>query len=266
MLRATKSELIRLMRPSFLLTGIGLMALFGALGTFISFSAAGSFSEAESAAGPAAFFPPVEALAQSDGFVVGLTLGAQLLGIVALSLWAIAVASDYSTGLIRLLAQAQPSRLTLLFGKLTALVLFTLVGTLVATAAAAGTAYLIAPAFDVSTSAWGTDTLSTLLEAYRNLSLSTLVWGVIGFTIATITRSSGVAIGAGIGWIVVFETMLVGTAPDIADWMPGTVLTALAAGGLPNVDFDTAIILAASYFAVGIIVSAVIMQRREITY
>ena len=32
MLRALKSELIRLMRPSFLLGGIGLMALLGALG------------------------------------------------------------------------------------------------------------------------------------------------------------------------------------------------------------------------------------------
>jgi ABC-type transport system involved in multi-copper enzyme maturation permease subunit len=176
------------------------------------------------------------------------------------------VASDYTSGLIRLLAQAEPSRITLLVGKLTALILLTLVGTLVATGAAAGTAYLIAPSFDVSTSAWSTDTLATLLEAYRNISLSTLVWGVIGFALAMITRSSGFSIAVVIGWVVVFEVMLTGTAPDIADWMPGTILTALAAGGLPNVEFDTAVMLAAVYTVVAMVIVGIIVKRREITY
>ena len=90
MLRATKSELIRLKRPSFLIGGIGVMTVFGALSTFIAFSGAGTTGP-----GPAALFPSVGALAANDGFVAGLGLGSQLMGIVALSLWAIAVASDY---------------------------------------------------------------------------------------------------------------------------------------------------------------------------
>ena len=79
MFRAIKSELIRLKRPSFLVGGIGLMALLGALATFISFEGAGT-----TGAGPAAYFPSEAALAANDGFVAGLALGSQLLGIVAL--------------------------------------------------------------------------------------------------------------------------------------------------------------------------------------
>jgi hypothetical protein len=262
MLRAFRSELIRMRRPTFLWVGLGVMTLFGALGSFISFAAMGTTGEA----GPAALFPSEAVLEASGGFVAGLGLASQLLGIVVLSLWAIAVASDYQTGLIRLLAQAEPGRFRLLLGKFAALLLFTLVGTLLATLSAAGAAYLLAPSFNVATSAWGSDTLTTLLEAYRNLSLSMVVWGVIGFTIATLSRSAGLSIALGIGWVVVFETMFVGVAPDIADWMPGSILTALAAGGTPNIELETAVALAAAYMLAGIVIAGVVTQRREITY
>ena len=49
--------------------------------------------------------------------------------------WAMAVTSDYSSGLIRLLVQAQPNRLLLLGGKIIALVAFTCLSMLVATVA-----------------------------------------------------------------------------------------------------------------------------------
>jgi len=261
MMRVIKSELIRLLRPSFIVGGIGLMAAFGVLATVIGFSAAG-----QSGAGPAQYFPSETALAASDGFVSGLALASNLVGIVALAFWAIAVASDYGSGLIRLLVQAEPKRYRLLMGKLGALLVFTIAGTLAATLAAAGTAYVIAPAMDVSRSAWGTDTLVTLLEAFRNLSLSTVVWGIIGFTIATITRSAGVSIALGVGYVVVFENMLLAIAKDAADWLPGATLTALASGGTPTIGFDTAIALGGAYALAGIIISSLIVQRREITY
>ncbi len=261
MLRVLKSEMIRLKRPSFLLGGIGLMAVFGALATLISLAGAGT-----TGLGPAAYFPSQAALEARDGFVSGLGLGSQLMGIVSLSLWAIAVATDYQTGLVRLLVQAEPNRLRLLVGKLLALLLLTLAGALAATLSAAGAAMLIAPAFDISTSAWGTGTVGTLLEAYRNLSLATVVWGVIGFTLATISRSAGLSIAVGIGWVVVFEVMLQGVASDVADRMPGAMLTALAAGGTATTEFGTAVLLAAVYTLVGLVTAGTIAYRREITY
>ena len=50
------------------------------------------------------------ALEASDGMFAGLQNAAGMLGVVALAIWAIAVTSDYSSGLIRLLVQAEPSR------------------------------------------------------------------------------------------------------------------------------------------------------------
>jgi ABC-type transport system involved in multi-copper enzyme maturation permease subunit len=261
MWRAFRSEIIRLKRPSVLLIGIGLMAVFGALATFVSFSAAGT-----TGTGPAAYFPPVEALEQPGGFALGLVLGSQLIGIVALSVWAIAVASDYSTGMIRLLVQAEPKRWRLLMGKFGALLVITVIGTAVATLAATGMAYAIAPSFEISTAEWNTDMATTLWEAFRNLTFSTIVWGVFGSTIATITRSSGISIGAGIGYLVVFETMLQGIASDAAEWLPGGILTALNAGGTPNVEFAQAAALAAAYALIGIVISVAISWRREIVY
>ncbi|MDP2401127.1 MAG: hypothetical protein Q8M66_04045 [Actinomycetota bacterium] len=261
MLRVVKSELIRLNRPSFILGGIGAMAAFGAIATAIAFAAAG-----KTGAGPGAYIPTEAALAAPTGFAAGLVLAANLVGIIALALWAIAVASDYSTGLIRLLAQAEPRRWRLLVGKVLALMLYTLVGTLAATLAAYVTALVCAPIFDVSTAAWGTDTLLTLVEAFRNLSLSAIVWGVIGLLVALVTRSSGVAIAAGVGYVVVFENMVVAVAQDAADWLLGSTLTALAAGGTPAIAFESALQLGAAYFVGGIVIAIAVMHFREITY
>ena len=47
-------------------------------------------------------------------------------GVILLALWAIAIATDYSTGLIRILVQAQPNRIKLMAGKILALAVFTL--------------------------------------------------------------------------------------------------------------------------------------------
>ncbi len=259
MLRVLRSELIRLNRPSFLAGGIGGMAAFGAISTVIGFAAAG-----KSGVGPGQYIPSEAALAAPDGYTAGLMLAANLIGIIALSFWAIATASDYSTGLIRLLAQAEPRRWRLIVGKMLALVLYTLAGTLAATIAAYGAAQVCAPLFDVSIAAW-TGTLPTLLEAFRNLALSATVWGTIGLVVALLTRSSGVAIGAGIGYLVVFENMIIAVANDGSDWLLGATLTALAAGGTSAISFESALQLGAAYLAGGILIAITVMHFREIT-
>lgn len=257
--RAFRSELIRLNRPSFLLGGIGGMAAFGAIATVIGFAAAG-----ESGVGPGQYIPSEAALAASDGYAAGLLLAANLVGIVALSIWAIATASDYSSGFVRLLTQAEPRRWRLIVGKVLALTLFTIAGALAATVAAYVTAQLCAPAFGVSTAAWA-DTLPTLLVASRNLALSATVWGVLGLVVALLTRSSGVAIAVGIGYLVVFENMIVAVASGASDWLLGSTLTALAAGGTPAMSFESAFALGATYLAGGILVAITVAHFREIT-
>ena len=122
----------------------------------------------------------VAVLEASDGMFAGLQRAPACWGIVALAIWAVAVSSDYSSGLIRLLVQAEPSRLRLLFGKIVALTAFTCVATLVTAAVVLVVSPGIASLAGVSTDAWGTDLVRTVVENYLQLTLSALLWGVVG--------------------------------------------------------------------------------------
>ena len=129
MIRVVRSELTRLGSPSLLLGGIGLMTFFGLLATVVVFVTAGSGS----ATLPGTQNITVAMLEAPDGMFAGLQTFAGMLGIVALVVWALSATTDVSSGLIRLLVQAEPRRLLLLGGKIVALVVFTCAATLVAT-------------------------------------------------------------------------------------------------------------------------------------
>jgi len=117
----------------------------------------------------------------------------------------------------------------------------------------------------VVTDAWWTDAPATILSGWANLSLALLAWGVVGFAIATVTRSSVVAIAGGIGYLMVFEGLLKLLAADATTYLPGSVLSAVASGGTPDLAWGTAVALAAVYVVIGIVVAAITFIRRDIT-
>jgi hypothetical protein len=120
-------------------------------------------------------------------------------------LWAIAAATDYGTGLIRILVQAHPNRVTLLAGKIAALSIFTLLATTVTTLVVVVFARPLARLEGIEIEAWKTDFPSRLLEGFFNFTIAGLVWGLIGLTLAVLTRSAAMAIGIGIGFLLVVK-------------------------------------------------------------
>ena len=132
MLNVLRSELTRLRRPRILLTWFALMSAFAVMINMVMFSTVTSGSAPAGAVRGDLFLASAE-LATSHGLVVGLSSAASMFGVVPLSFWAISTATDYSTGLIRLLASAQPSRWRLLIGKVIALVMVTAAASAVAT-------------------------------------------------------------------------------------------------------------------------------------
>jgi hypothetical protein len=128
-----------------------------------------------------------------------------LAGVILLVLWAIAAATDYGTGLIRILVQAHPNRVTLLASKIAALSIFTLLATTVTTLVVVVFARPLARLEGIEIEAWKTDFASHLLEGFFNFTIAGLVWGLIGLTLAVLTRSSAMAIGIGIGFLLVVE-------------------------------------------------------------
>ena len=257
----TAAELIRLRRPAFVRGGFGIIAGFTALISIFVFTTAG---DDEGGFGPAASAAADE-LSEVGGFVASLGTISNLVGIVFLALWAMAAATDYDSGLVRILAQAEPRRGRLLAGKVGALALFTVAGTLLATVVAAAVAYPLAGITDVSSAAWGTNWIGEFLSAWLYLTVASLAWGAVGLAIAVGTRSSGVAIAAGIGYLMVVENLLRIVAEDIVDYFPGSTLTAVASGGSDALSAGAAMALAVGYIALALLVAHVTFGRREIT-
>ncbi|MBA2597577.1 MAG: ABC transporter permease subunit [Chloroflexia bacterium] len=259
--RAVRSELARLTRRTFLGTETLIVAALTLLATIATFYGAANAS-GEDGFGPAMMGAVLEA---PGGIVVTVQGAATLLGIVVLAFAATAVAVDYSTGFIRLLVQAEPRRWRLIAGKAMALAGLTVGAAALATLVGVAASFVMAGLTGVSTAAWTSDLLGTVGATFVNLSLGLMVWGAIGFAIAVITRSTAAAIAGGIGYVLVIENLLGLLNQDLAQWLPGSAITALVAGGNATLGYGTALGLAAGYTLLGLIVSLAVFQRRDIT-
>lgn len=262
--RAVRSELVRSRRTGVVVGWFGLTALAAVLINTVMFQVVKSTTSAP-AGGPGVSFPTPAALAQPDGLVAGLSSAASMFGVIALSFWALLTATDYQTGLIRLLVSAQPHRGRLLTGKVLAMVLWTAAATTVALVVNLVVAPVAAQGSGIDLSAWGQDLPFILLRGWLNLFCSLIVWGIIGLTLAVLTRSSAVAISIGIGYVLVVESVIKAAATKLGDWLPGSTLSALAQGGNSTLSYGAALALGAAYSLIGIAVAQTVFSNRDIT-
>ena len=261
-----RSELIRIWRPSFLFGGIGVMAGFAALVSIFIFTSAEQTPVSAPPAvgqGPGAY--TVAEIASPDGFLTALGTVSRLAGVILLALWAIAMATDYSTGLIRILVQAQPKRIMLMLGKLLALAVFTLLAATVTTALVVIIARPLARLEGIQVQAWRSDFLFHLLKGYFDFTVAVLVWGLIGLMLAVLTRSAALAIGIGIGFLLVVESLITIVASGASSYLPGGSLDALAAGGNDQLSWGAALGIAVLYGAIATTVSLLTFRGRDVT-
>ena len=117
----------------------------------------------------------------------------------------------------------------------------------------------------MSTALWSNGTVGTIASGWLNLTIAVLVWGVIGFALATTTRSVVVAVAGGIGYMMVFEGVLGLAAQDATTYFPGSILSTVVAGGDATVSYATALGLAAIYAGIAAAVTTLVFSRRDIT-
>ncbi len=264
MLAAVRSELTRLRQPRFLITWFGLMALFTVLVNTIMITFVSGGGNLPPGA-PGVAFPTLAEMESPSGLMAGLAAASNMFGIVTLSFWAVATATDYSSGLVRLLVAAEPRRWRLLAGKIGALLVVTAAATTVAALVNVFAAMPAAGAAGISTAAWGTDLIGVVGGAWVHLFLALCAWGVLGLVIAVLTRSAAVAISIGVGYVLVFES-LIKMAKDVpSDWLLGTTLGAVASGGTAAVSFGTALALALGYVTLGLLLAGAVFIRRDVT-
>ena len=264
MLAAVRSELTRLRQPRFLITWFGLMALFTVLvNTIMSTFVSGGGNLPPGAPGVA--FPTLAEMEGPSGLMAGLAAASNMFGIVTLSFWAVATATDYSSGLVRLLVAAEPRRWRLLAGKIGALLVVTAAATTVAALVNVFAAMPAAGAAGISTAAWGTDLIGVVGGAWVHLFLALCARGVLGLVIAVLTRSAAVAISIGVGYVLVFESLIKMSKDVPSDWLLGTTLGAVASGGTAAVSFGTALALALGYVTLGLLLVGAVFIRRDVT-
>ncbi len=263
-MRAFRSELIRIRRPAFLFGGIGLMALFAGLVSIFIFTSAENAPAAPPQAGQGPGAYTVAEIASPGGFLTALPTVSTLAGVILLALWAIAVATDYSTGLIRILAQAHPNRTRLLGGKIAALGVFTLLATTVTTLVVVVFARPLAKLEGIPIEAWKTDFASELGKGFFDFTIAGLVWGLIGLMLAVLTRSSAIAIGIGLGFLLVAEGLISIVAPNASSYLPGGTLDTLAAGGNDQLAWGAALGLVVLYGVIAATVSLAVFRTRDI--
>ncbi len=259
-----RSELVRTRRKGLILGWLGLTVLAAVLINVVMFQVV-TTGDAGPAGGPGVTFPTAAALARPDGLVAGLGAAASMFGVVTLSFWALVTATDYQTGLIRLLVSAQPRRWLLLTGKILALVLWTAAVTTVAVVTDLIVAPAVAGGSGIDVSAWRGNVPSTLAEGWLNLFCALVMWGIFGLALAVVTRSGAIAISVGVGYVLVVESVIRAAAQNVGDRLPGSTLSALAQGGGTALGYGSALALGAAYTLVSIGIAQVVFHRRDIT-
>jgi ABC-2 type transport system permease protein len=255
MLRAYKSEWLKLRRPGMILGGLGTMAGFAILGTVLAVLRADNGRGALT----------VARLSQPDGFAAIMQRSSDFLGIVALGIVAIAVAQEYSHGTLRNLLVREPRRLRLLSGKLLATLTFIGGAVLLATSVALAVGLAIAPSKGIDTSAWLGSGLRDTLGTTFDLTLATLGYGVFGALLGLVLRSPAPAVIAGVAWMLPLENALTAAWTSVGHWLPGQQLAAIVEHGNTVSTYNFALVLGAAFVGAAIIASAAIFQRRDVS-
>jgi ABC-2 type transport system permease protein len=260
-LASFRSEWIKLRRLTLLLpTFLGLAAASSLFVVLI-------FSNAPAHGGGG--LPSLQQLARPDGLVFGLTRATFLLGVVAFGTAAAQMASEYSLGTLRQLLVRQPRRVSLLAGKMLAVVTFMAAATAFAAVVAFVVANVMAQSRSVSTAAWFTGTgLGDLLRALGNIELAVIGYSILGLVIGQFLRSAVGAVIVGFAWLLVIEQfILTRIVPGAAPWLPGISLSTIAGGGDADfgLTYSHGLTVAAVYIVVAIASASVTFARRDVT-
>lgn len=260
MLGAFTSEWVKLRRRSMLLWGVGGGLFFTVLATVFTIERATTTPTV----GGHGFRITVAQLSQPDGLVHGVVDVSNLVGIVALCLFAGAVATEYSQGTLRNLLLRQPRRVQLLSGKFLALALFIGLAVLLAIAVATGVAFAVAPGKGISTSAWTSSTgLNDLFQSVVHVFLACVGYGVLGTSLAIVLRSPAVAIALGVAYVLPGEAIINALWSNGDRWLPGQLLSALAHGGTSSASYAHALVTLSVYAVIIAAGTLVLFQRRD---
>lgn len=270
------AELLKLRkRPATWVLGailvIGLLLLYGLL--YVGLKASEASTDPNAQAGVAdlrEILLPEGALS----FVLGLlaTLG----GPVALILGALVAGSEYGWGTMKTIITQRVTRLGVLSGKVLGLAVVLVIFSILMFLVALVSSFLVAQIEGLSTNF---PSFVEILGGFAAALLIMAAWAALGFGLASVFRSTALAIGLGLIYALVLETIVniaVGfteRVEPLRDALLGFNASALAAsfgennveaGGPPVVSPTQATLVLIAYVVVLILVSALVLKRRDV--
>jgi ABC-2 type transport system permease protein len=264
MIRSFRSELLKLRRPGVIFGGGAVLAGFTVLATVLTFTTA----TAAGAAAQNGRYPTstVAGLAGADGLTRGFANAAGLLGILVFVLFLTSMTSEYGHGTVRMLLTRQPRRARLAGGKFLALVAVAAAAMVAALLLSAAVAIPLAHSRGIATAAWFTaGGLGHLASNYANALLAVVFFGTAGFALAVLLRSTVLALGAGLAWLLPLENIVQNSWAGSGHWLPGLLFGAVGRGGTTIVSYQVALALALAYCAIALAVASASFLRRDVT-
>ncbi len=277
-MRLLEGELHKLIkRPAtFITLGIFLallLLLFLAVGASYRTMAA---LPAQQSGGPQAQ-AAIRALLQFPAAYAGVvSFIASIGGLFAIAYGAAAAGADWGWGMIRVAVARGESRSRYILTKLVAVLIMLVPGTLLAFAVGVVAVALAATLAGLGVAGIAdADTLRTLPWLLARGWLGLAEQAAIGFAIATLARSQLAGLGVGIG-IYFVESFAVSFWPEYVRYLPFSVVSSLlrdssatlASGEQLNrytIDQGTALLLVLAYLVASALLSALVLERAEIT-
>lgn len=205
-------------------------------------------------------------------------------GVFALILGVLSQGSEYGWGTIKTLYTQRPGRVAMLVGKLAALSVAVVILVLALFAVDLASSYVVALLDGKSTN------LPAAVDILKGIAAGWLIfefWAVFGFALATLFRQSALAIGLGLAYAIVIETIIfnivanVGgdTVKQIQSWFPvanagylsssfGQAIPAALARTIttkPFADANHAVIVLLIYIALFSVGSALLVRVRDVS-
>ncbi|MHB8605667.1 MAG: hypothetical protein ACYDCK_10475 [Thermoplasmatota archaeon] len=269
MIRAFRSEWLKLGRWPTLIGAGGTVVAFGVLVTSVMFLNATVTAVAPvPGGGPRGGegFPTFARLQASDGFLVPLANAGQFIGIISLVFFAGEFAAEYTNATLKMAFVREPRRLVFLAGKFAALSLLIALAVVAAVIVVVPLAWALAAYRGIDTSAWWSlGGATAALHTTLRFAAAAIAQGLLGMMLALVFRAAPAAIGIGMAYTIAVEPIITLVWNDGRQWLPGAAISAFAAGGTVTLDFARAAWLVLAYAIAFAIVSGALIERRDVT-
>jgi ABC-2 type transport system permease protein len=264
-LRAFRSELLKCRRWS-MAAGTGVMLVPSAFFAYLTFHQITSGATGQEVAPLAHAFPTslglITMVGQARSFIIA----------VALIMVTANLAAEWSQGTWRNLLVREPRRLRLLTGKMLALMLVVLLSMTLTLVGSSVLLLTVAHGQGVQTATWTSSAgLSAWLAFFGNEVLCLVGVCLLGMLIAVLTRSTGIAVGVALAYVLVPEGIIATVWNEGSRWfpirtfnfLPGSVFPP-EVGPIPPQGYLAALLVALLWMTAFVVGSFVVFRRQDI--